>query len=179
MAKHIILSVISNDKPGVIKSISKAVKQNGGNWLESQLSQLAGKFAGVIKVSVADENLAQMHQALQSLREQGIKIYIEELENQAPSVEARKAHFTAVGPDRPGIVMEISDALANYNINILDLNTQCTSMPYSGEPLFEAQGEVSVPLSTPLEDVYDQLCAIADQLAIDIHLEEGQTTDTE
>lgn len=173
MDKHIILSVISDDKPGVVKCIAKIVKENNGNWLESQLSQLAGKFAGVVRVCVNQEHLGHLRAALAGLSDQGIKVYFEELDNIAPQVESRMASFTAIGPDRPGIVMEISQALSQYGINMVNLCTQCSSMPYSGDPLFEAEGELSIPADTQMDALYDQLCNIADQLAIDIHLEES------
>lgn len=173
MDKHFILSVLSDDRPGVIRQIAELVAKHQGNWLESRLTQLAGKFAGVIRISLAEDKIGNLQSAMQGLAERGIRVVVEELQTVTPTERGRTATFSAVGPDRPGIVLEITQALTQYNINIADLNTNCSSMPYSGEPLFEAEGLLHVPASTDLEQLAGQLDAIADALGIDISLEEG------
>ncbi len=173
MDKHFILSVLSDDRPGVIRQIAELVAKHQGNWLESRLTQLAGKFAGVIRISLAEDKIGNLQSAMQGLAERGIRVVVEELQTVTPAERGRTATFSAVGPDRPGIVLEITQALTQYNINIADLNTNCSSMPYSGEPLFEAEGLLHVPASTDLEQLAGQLDAIADALGIDISLEEG------
>lgn len=173
MAKHWILSVLSDDRPGVIKQIAELVNRHGGNWLESRLTQLAGKFAGVIRVNVPEAAEADLKQALLSLKLRGINVQVEDLQPTALVREpGRDATFSAIGPDRPGIVLEIAQALIEYNINIADLNTNCSSTPYSGEPLFAADGVLHVPQGTNLEQLSTQLDHIADALGIDISLEE-------
>lgn len=177
MDKHLILSVLSDDRPGVIKGIAEIVARNNGNWQESRLTQLAGKFAGVIRVTVAEANLAGLQTSLQQLANQGIRVLVEELQTITAGERGRTATFTAIGPDRPGIVLEITQALTQYSINIADLNTNCSSMPYSGEPLFEAEGVLHVPASTDLDQLTDQLEAIANALGVDISLEADQLSE--
>lgn len=173
MDKHFILSVLSDDRPGVTRQIAELVAQHQGNWLESRLTQLAGKFAGVIRINLAEEKFGDLQSALQGLADRGIRVVAEELQTVAQKERGRTATFGAAGPDRPGIVLEITQALTQYNINIAELNTNCSSIPYSGEPLFEAEGVLHVPVSTDLEQLAGQLDAIADALGIDISLEEG------
>lgn len=173
MEKHLILSVLSDDRPGVIKHIAELVTRHEGNWLESRLTQLAGKFAGVIRVNVKEGRVQDLERALEALKERGIRVLVENLQNVSPQDVSRRATFSALGPDRPGIVLEIAQALTQYNINIADLNTNCSSTPYSGEPLFAAEGVLNVPSGTDLEQLGVQLDAIADALGIDITLEEN------
>jgi glycine cleavage system regulatory protein len=173
MTKHWILSVLSDDRPGVIKQIAELVTRHGGNWLESRLTQLAGKFAGVIRVNVPEAAETELKQALKALKQYGISVQMEDLLQQTRTQEpGRSATFSALGPDRPGIVLEIAQALTEYNINIADLNTNCSSTPYSGDPLFAADGVLNVPQGTNLEQLSAQLDHIADALGIDISLEE-------
>jgi glycine cleavage system regulatory protein len=173
MDKQWILSVLSDDRPGVIKQIAELVTRHGGNWLESRLTQLAGKFAGVVRVNVPEAATTELKQALLALKHHGINVQVEDLLQQPQTHEtARSATFSALGPDRPGIVLEIAQALTEYHINIADLNTNCSSTPYSGEPLFAADGVLNVPQGTDLEQLSAQLERIADTLGIDISLEE-------
>lgn len=172
MDQHFILSILSDDKPGIVKQIAHIVSQHGGSWQESRLTQLAGKFAGVVRITLKNDQQTALSEALERLEDQQIRVQIENVAHIAPRSAARSARFSLTGPDRPGIVLEITQALASYQINVEDLSTHCTSMPYSGEPLFEAEGILSLPADTNLDQLTEQLDNIADELALDIQLEE-------
>ena len=67
MTSNLVLTVIADDKPGLVESLSQTVAANSGNWLESSMSQLAGKFAGILRVSVADDRADQLIEELNAL----------------------------------------------------------------------------------------------------------------
>ena len=52
MNHYLTLTIISDDRPGVIEKVATIVASHGGNWLESNMSRLAGKFAGILLVNV-------------------------------------------------------------------------------------------------------------------------------
>ncbi len=54
MTTYLVLTVIGKDKPGLVESLSQVIVENSGNWLESSMCQLAGKFGGILRVSVND-----------------------------------------------------------------------------------------------------------------------------
>ena len=170
MNSQLILTVICDDKPGIVEQLAQTISQHNGNWLESRMAQLAGKFAGILQVAVDDTHKHALRQALGELSSKGFKIVVEDALAVTPS-DCRQFSFTVVGADRPGIVREIAQAFAARHINMGELETACSSMPWSGEPLFEASGVIEVPKSVNLNDLYDQLDKIADDLAVDIRLE--------
>lgn len=61
-----IITFIGDDRPGLVESLSQVISDHNGNWLESRLSQLAGKFAGLISVSVPEESTAALQVALKT-----------------------------------------------------------------------------------------------------------------
>jgi glycine cleavage system regulatory protein len=167
---YLVLTVISDDKPGVVELLAHTISQHHGNWLESRMAHLAGKFAGILQVAVAADQQEQLRQALQALSGKGLKIVVEDAVAAEKSA-CREFHFSVVGNDRPGIVYEIAQAFAGRNINMDELETSYSSMPWSGEPLFEATGIIEVPESVDMDALHDQLDLIADELAVDIRLE--------
>ncbi|UZJ45914.1 cellulose-binding protein [Marinimicrobium sp. C6131] len=173
MQHYLILTLISDDKPGIVERLAQIIQQHEGNWLESRLSHLAGKFAGIVQVAVPEAQREPLTAALQALGGQGLKLVVESAEatERAPF---RAFRFTVAGPDRAGIVFEIAQAFAERNINMGELETDYSSMPWSGEPLFQANGVIEVPESVDMNELHDDLDSIADQLAIDIRLEEDQ-----
>lgn len=171
MNNYLVLTVISDDKPGVVELLAGTISQHKGNWLESRMSHLAGKFAGILQVAVTAEHQAALINALEALASKGLKVVVETAK--APDKPAcRNYHFSVVGADRPGIVYEIAQAFAGRNINMDELETSYSSMPWSGEPLFEATGLIEVPDAVDMDSLWEQLDVIADELAVDIRLEE-------
>ncbi len=173
MFSHLLVSVISDDKPGVVEAIAETISDEGGNWLESRLSQLSGKFAGVIRLSIAPEKTQALETKLLQLDQKGIWVRCEQVESAAKndSVNA-SAKIHVLGPDRPGIVKELSTALVTRQINLAALETSLSSMPYSGDPLFEATGQLEIPPGADLSGLHDTLDDIADALALDISFSE-------
>jgi len=86
--------------------------------------------------------------------------------------------ISAIGPDRPGIVREISQALSTRNINVDYLDTNCSNAPWSGEPQFEAKCSIRVPVEFDIEELEDQLDTIANELTLDIQMD-SETGDPE
>lgn len=170
MNNQLILTVICDDKPGIVELLAQTISNHHGNWLESRMAHLAGKFAGILQVAVADAHKEELRQSLTTLSTKGFKIIIEDAVSTAPA-DYREFSFSVVGNDRPGIVREIAQAFASRHINMGELETTCSSMPWSGEPLFEASGVIEVPKTVDLNELYDQLDKIGDELAVDIRLE--------
>lgn len=171
MQTQFILTVTSSDKPGVVEAVALVIEQQGGSWLESRLAHLGGKFAGVVTTQIPNENTALFTSALNALSSQGILVACDQIETET-SPRVKTARFTAVGPDQRGIVKEISKAFAAQNINVEELETSLSSMPYSGEPLFEAEGKLSVPSNVDLQDIQEKLDNIGNELAMDIAIKE-------
>lgn len=171
MQKHYILSVNSDDKPGVVETISSCIQAYDGSWLESRLAHLAGKFAGVIHIHIADSNQEGLEEALHALEAQGIHILFEPIISPNAAQECDKAHFTTVGPDRTGIVKEIASAFVQQGLNVEELETNLSSMPYSGEPIFEAEGDLSLPAGFDLNELQSKLDTIANDLGLDFTIE--------
>ena len=148
--KALVLTLIGDDKPGLVESVAAVVAEHDGNWIESRMTKLAGKFAGVLRVNVAGDSLEAMTQALEQLSEQDLDISIETSGESAPPA-TRMVTMELLGHDRPGIVREVAHALASRGINVLDLSTEVASAAMSGEEMFRAHADLDVPESTDLD----------------------------
>ncbi|MDQ2075236.1 glycine cleavage system protein R [Marinimicrobium sp. ABcell2] len=170
MNNYLVLTIISDDKPGLVETLAQTISEHGGNWLESRMAHLAGKFAGILQVAVAPEQQEPLTQALNALSGRGLKIVVEATRS-IDKPASQIFNFSVIGPDRTGIVHEIARAFAARHINMDELETDYSSMPWSGEPLFEATGIIEVPEAVNMDELHNQLDTIADELALDIRLE--------
>jgi glycine cleavage system regulatory protein len=166
------LTVSGPDQPGLVEALSQAVADHQGSWLESRMARLSGHFAGVLRVSVPEEQVGALTQALESLEPEGLRVSVVRSELEPLTSDVRKLRLEILGSDRPGIVRDISQALADRSINVDELRTEIMSAPMSGELLFLANAEILVPMDLDLELLRKDLEALAHELMVDVDLDE-------
>jgi glycine cleavage system regulatory protein len=168
----LVLTLIGPDRPGIVDSVSEVVAAHGGNWLESRMAHLAGKFAGVLCVEVADDRAAALEEALGRLEVSGLKVVVER-STPAETVRQRAMVIELLGVDRPGLVHEISALLAAHGINVEELATDRPAAAHSGDPMFHADIRVVIPDAVDVTAVRLGLERLAGDLMVEIRLAEA------
>ncbi len=167
----LVLTVIGDDQAGLVDALSGVIADHGGSWDESHMTQLAGKFAGIVLVTVPGARADELIDALAPLETKGLLEIVAERTSDAEAIQqARRFSLELVGQDHPGIVHDISQALAARGVSIVDLQTQTRSAPMSGGSLFEATAILEVPEQVSLDELCDSLEALANELMVDIDL---------
>jgi glycine cleavage system regulatory protein len=171
MRRSLVLTLLGPDRPGLVEAMAALIARHGGNWLESRMASLAGEFAGILRVEVDQDAAAELESALRSLEaDQGLAILVKSArEVERPG--GRLLSLELVGTDRPGIVREVSQALAAKGVNVEELETECTSAPMTGETLFRARALLRLPGGADDEQLRSSIEAIAEDLMVDVTLE--------
>jgi len=171
MNTSIVLTVVSDDRPGIVEELSEVIADHGGNWAESSMMSLAGKFAGILLVQLPGENVEGFFAKLKALESRGMQV-VAQLSDAPPLADSGREHsIELVGQDRPGIVHEITEVLADFNINVQELETTVQSASMSGESLFMANARIFIPPTTDMEALQEKLEDLANELMVDIELE--------
>ncbi|MEM1155213.1 MAG: ACT domain-containing protein [Pseudomonadota bacterium] len=166
-----IVTFIGDDRPGLVESLSEVIEQRGGNWLESRLSQLGGKFAGLVLVSLPEEHANSLEKELKNLAASGLSVRVTPAGIQSDSYRGRHIKLTLIGPDRSGIVRQISKALAQSGVNVVEMESAVESAPMSAELLFKARIDAEIPEHFSLDELDEQLDVIANTMTLDIELD--------
>jgi glycine cleavage system regulatory protein len=165
------LTCIGDDRPGLVAALSSAISSHGGSWERSQMARLEGKFAGILVVVVPEDRAEALVADLTALRAVGLQVVLEQADE--PVVrESQRLNLELLGADHPGIVTEISAALAARGIGIDELTTDLRETPMAGGLLFEAHAIIDVPPSTSPDTLRALLESLADELMVDISLSE-------
>jgi glycine cleavage system regulatory protein len=172
MQRLLVMTVIGQDRPGLVETVAALVAEHGGNWLESRMSRLGGQFAGILRIEVPSENDPPLIAALKKLESRGLTVVVHPDQSKPLPAPARQSVLDIVGQDRPGIVREISHALASFGVNVEELETECASAAMSGETLFKAHARLSIPESCNTAQIRQQLERIAADLIVEISLAE-------
>jgi glycine cleavage system regulatory protein len=174
----LVLTLLGPDRPGLVELVAGVIAAHGGNWLESRMSHLAGKFAGILRAELPPDRLQAALAALAALESRGLKVTAEPAPGPQPGASERSMDLELVGLDRPGIVREISQLLASSGVNVEELITNRTSAPMSGEMLFEARAHVRVPAGIDLAALRSGLERLASDLVVEVKLEERSSPKT-
>jgi len=170
-----VMTVIGKDRPGLVESVASLVAGHGGNWLESRMCRLGGEFAGILRIHVPEDRATALAAALSGLQNEGLTVVLRPDRTDAAPEACRLATLEIVGQDRPGIVRQISSALARYGVNVEELSTECASAPMSGETLFKALARLQIPPTCDVLLLRRELEKIAGDLLVDVSFQELPT----
>ena len=164
----LVLTAIGDDRAGLVSALADVVAAHDGNWERSQMAELAGKFAGIVLVTVPDGDVDALIAALEPLA--GVL----DVQAQVGGDEVTDAqHFTLhlLGNDRPCIVRELSAALSAAGVSIDQLTTVTREAPMAGGVLFEADAVLEAPAELDPAGLRVTLEALATELMVDIELD--------
>lgn len=174
----LVLTAIGDDQSGLVDALSGVIADHGANWDRSHMSHLAGKFAGIVQVTVPDGRVDALIGALQPLEQDGLlDITVSRADDAAGADPARIVALHLVGQDRQGIIHDMSHALAELGVSIDQLETATANAPMAGGMLFEAHATLHVPLDLDDDLLRSTLEELANELMVDIDLEADSTAD--
>ena len=176
----LVLTLIGDDRAGLVNAVAAAVRTHGGNWERSQMAELAGKFAGIVLVTVPDERVDEFTEALEPLsglldvtvqRAPGDSTDTGGADAGSGAAAVRRFTLDLLGTDRPGIVSDVSAVLADHDVNIESLATATREAPMAGGLLFEATAELEIGPGTDVESLRAALEELANELMVDLDLD--------
>ena len=171
MNTSIVLTVIADDHPGIVETVSKTLKKHKGNWTQSSMSSLAGQFAGILLASAPSANADVCIADLLALETEGLQITVRASTDGSQAGNVREFSMKLIGNDRPGIVYEITSVLARHKVSVIDLDTMVESASMGGGELFKARALLRVPESSDVSELENELEELANDLMVDIQLE--------
>ena len=172
MKPQLVVTIVSPDRPGLVDLVSEVIAKHGANWESSRMVRLGGRFAGVLLATAGAGDVEQLTNALEALGTSDMSISVARADAPAPS-EGLNLSIQLVGQDRPGIVHDISAALAQRHINVEELHTDCSDAPMAGGQLFTLRAELRCGADLDVTELRDTLEALAHDLMVDISLAAG------
>ena len=165
----LVLTVLGDDRPGLVSAVSGVVTSHRASWEQGQMARLGGKFAGILLVDAPDDRVPALTADLVALEEEGLRVTVEQA-GSPDHQESTRLRLDLLGADRPGIVAEISAALADRGVGIEELSTGVREAPMAGGMLFEARAVLAAPPAVGGDELRRVLEALADELMVDLSL---------
>lgn len=172
LTTSLVVTVVGRDKPGLVRHLSDATHGFAVNWADSRMTHFAGQFAGMVHFQVSPEHADAFIEALHKLESAGLQVKV--ARNDAPPIAAgkRMLKLELVGPDRPGIVRQLSTSLAERGVSIEDLHTEIVSKTEAEHHVFKVHALLVVPQALSDEALRSVLETLASELMLDAALDE-------
>jgi len=171
--RHVILSAIGTDRPGLVDEVTRYVLERGGNLEDSRMVNLHGQFAMMMLVTGPGEVMGRLQDGLGTLKRQTLvhaELHSTDMGPGGTSAKAMPYRLNTWAMDHPGLMQSIAHLLGELGVNIESADTSLRPAPYTNTPLFEMELVVSLPALTPVAALREALGRHCDELNIDWQL---------
>jgi len=172
MKKHLVISAIGKDRPGIVNQLSKAILDNNCNIEDSRMTVLGGEFALMLLISGTWNAIGKLEAMVSSLEKKLDLVIV------AKPTGARTAKDNAmpylvdvVAMDHPGIVHDVAEFFSGRHINIEDLNSWTYAAAHTGSPMFSLSMTISVPAELNIGKLRNEFTEFCDSRNLDATLE--------
>jgi glycine cleavage system regulatory protein/folate-dependent phosphoribosylglycinamide formyltransferase PurN len=168
-ATPLVVTVMGPDRPGIVSRLAEVAHRHGANWTTSQLARVAGEFAGTVQLEVAPDRAEALGAALRELQDSGLQIAIAQSKPGGTAAGWRTVALNLVGPDRAGIVSQLTRRLAERGVSIEHLHTEKLGAA-DGSVRFKVNTHLLVPQAVSNDTLRADLEGLASEMMLDIAL---------
>jgi glycine cleavage system regulatory protein len=175
MNAYLVVTITCPDRPGIVERITEAMSGFAANWEESRLSRLGGDFAGIVRISVPEEQAEGLANAIRALADEEFTVVVKiarQTEAATAGVDSL-CELRLAGADHEGIVHRVSSYLAEQGVNVENMETEVSRAPVSASPLFHMEAQIKVPADLPVAELRTSLAQIGEELGVDIEVRGG------
>jgi len=124
--QKMIISVLGKDRPGIIAAVTKILFQKDFNIEDVSQTILQAEFSGIFIATGPDQvSPEDLRSALETAtRSMNLHYHVKVLDPQPGSWTACPCEpfiITTRGPDRKGLVAQVTELLAAHNVNVTQL----------------------------------------------------------
>jgi glycine cleavage system transcriptional repressor len=123
MKQWYMLTVVGQDRAGIVAALAEALYRGGANLGEASMARLGGTFAIMLMVETNAERAEVERWLAAPVRDLGLQMHIDPIQGRLHSHVEPNVRILVHGADRPGIVAQVTAALAAQGFNILDLHS--------------------------------------------------------
>ncbi|MFV0425414.1 MAG: glycine cleavage system protein R [Beutenbergiaceae bacterium] len=165
--RQLILTVIGDDRAGLVAALADVVQAHGGTWEFSEMAELAGTFAGVVQVAIPAENQTRFIDVVGRL---DLDLEVRIRAAQVPEPARSDLRIELIADDQPGLVQQVSSTLAELGVGISRLETSTQPAPMAGGQLFVLRANAVLPPDVSRDRVRVALENLSQELMVDLSL---------
>ena len=171
MSRKVVISSVGLDQPGIVAAECAVLAKHGCNIEDSTMTRLGQQFASILIVTLGNVTIEALAKDFSAIEKQfDLTTMVKPLEDHAAAKQPPSAPFliSVSGRDHTGITQRVAEKLAEYHVNITDLNAQV--IPGEDGPVYLMILEVEVPDKPGAPTLEKALAQLAPELGVEIAL---------
>lgn len=168
MQKALAVTLVGPDRAGIVHEVAELIVAHKADWLDSHMANIAGQFAGIVHVGVAEVHRDALETDLRRLSAHGLHVHIAHGQLEQSDDGYRLLNLELTGLDQPGIVRDISAALEKACVSVEEFESSRYDGSMSGELMFSARARLKVPADVSLDDLDDAMQGVSTSLMVDV-----------
>ena len=129
-----MLTIIGHDRPGIAAAVATSLFEGGCNLAEATMARLGDSFVVMVKVGF-DGSSGELRDLVRPMAEKmELTVNVEPAKGRTEPSQSPDVSVTVFGADRAGIVAQVTTALADAGLNILDLRSDVAGT--ADEPIY-------------------------------------------
>lgn len=177
MGNHFVISVLAEDKPGIIADVTNVIYDLKGDLADMSQSVLNGFFSMIIQSrfdeSVSETILLEKLRSIDSSSE--LHCLVKEIKKPSPSDIPEQGEtyvVTAQGKNRTGLVASVSAFCRDNKINITGYDTKLSGQSYS------MMLDINLPEEVSPDEIHDKLSSMGKELGLKIVMQHKDLFET-
>lgn len=166
MKSNFITTVNGPDIPGIIKALAQATRRNGGEWLTSKVIKLDGRFAAIMSVVIEETREKSLKTTLEKSFPNLEFLYSPPLSS--PKETTKTINLVVDCIDRPGLTGDLSNILANLDIDVENMECKRFAMDNVGDTVFSANLTLAVPEEAESEIIAGEIEALSEDVQVNV-----------
>lgn len=168
---YAVLSAIGPDRVGIVDDVTSIITRYGCNIEESRMILLGGEYAVIMLLDGEADRLDAMTNdkgAWDSLK--GLHVTIRPTLGPARASAGDLYHIETISLNTPGVVHAVTTLLRERDINIIELESDTSSAPFTGTPLFSMRIVLRLSGEAQVEELNTALQEAGRKTNIEVHL---------
>ncbi len=170
------ITVIGKDKPGIVALVAEVLYEKGFSVDDSSSTLLKDQFSMILIISRKEKmGILELKKSFARVRKNlNMSVSVRSIDTEELLDEAADNIFmiSVYGSDKPGIVYQISDALAKNNVNIVDLRTRLTK---AENPVYVMILEVNAPKDMEEKQIKQIVDSAAAKINVNYSIRRAET----
>ncbi len=172
--KKVVISVLGQDRPGIIAAVSGLLFEEGCNIENVDQTILQSEFSGIFITGIpVEKNYENLNKRLvEGLKDLGLEVFIKPLDHSQPRLEFCESEpfvYTTRGPDKKGLVASITRVIADYGVNVTNLQAVFRGGDNPSDNIMIY--EVAVPPDVIQKELHAKLRRTAERLGLEISIQ--------
>ena len=129
-----MLTVVGKDRPAIVARLTHALYEGGCNLGEASMMRLGGNFTIMLMVAFQGSAKGLRELVAPVCESLGLQLHVDRIEGGLHRHLEPDVRITVAGADRAGIVAQVTGALAEAGLNILNLESDVAGS--ESQPLY-------------------------------------------